>query len=57
MEKIMEASERTYYARRIDQEEALAASAACDASRIAHRRMANGYRSIIERREPARAAH
>lgn len=57
MEKIMEASERTYYARRIDQEEALAASAACEASRIAHRRMASGYRSIIERREPLRAAH
>ena len=53
----MEASERTYYSRRIDQEEALAASATCDASRIAHTGLARGYRAIVENREPARASH
>jgi len=53
----MDASEHDYYSRRIDQEEALAASAACDASRIAHRRLAKGYRELVAPRVPASATH
>jgi hypothetical protein len=47
--------DHTYYAARIAQEEMLARAAKCDASRIAHQRLADAYRSLVHERLPIAA--
>lgn len=51
----MTKTDHIYYAARVSQEEALAKGAKCDASRIAHQRLAAAYRSMVDVREPIAA--